>query len=281
MLDQMRRAPLHKYGNVTILAWGNEITTFRIETLCVPDPARVYRVAQWATGRIGTAALRELIRSPQFELVGVYVHSAEKDGQDAGHCAACRRPGRRRRGISQPSGGDVGVDISGGSYTGFSGSTKYSGLRRHAVRRRLSAEPSRRADYRQQHRRGDYRQRPHCRVQRLHHPPRWRHAVAIRHRRPMPLSHAGIDCLRHSPVHCVEHREQFAGGFGRFTRQPKILQIPHLETGPYANTHDGQRQMPCNRPDIRAQLTGYPSVTQRSAAINLRGKFQGDQKIEL
>ena len=84
MLDQMRRAPLHKYGNVTILAWGNEITTFRIETLCVPDPARVYRVAQWATGRIGTAALRELIRSPQFELVGVYVHSAEKDGQDAG-----------------------------------------------------------------------------------------------------------------------------------------------------------------------------------------------------
>jgi len=101
-----------------------------------------------------------------------------------GHCAACRRPGRRRRGISQPSGGDVGVDISGGSYTGFSGSTKYSGLRRHAVRRRLSAEPSRRADYRQQHRRGDYRQRPHCRVQLL------QSAIVDQCRFPMPASTA-------------------------------------------------------------------------------------------
>jgi 4-hydroxy-tetrahydrodipicolinate reductase len=49
-----------------------------------PDPAKVYRVVQWATGRIGEASLRELIRSPQMKLVGVYVHSAAKEGRDAG-----------------------------------------------------------------------------------------------------------------------------------------------------------------------------------------------------
>ena len=49
-----------------------------------PEPHARYRVAQWATGRIGEASLRELIRSPQMELVGVYVHSPAKDGKDAG-----------------------------------------------------------------------------------------------------------------------------------------------------------------------------------------------------
>jgi hypothetical protein len=48
------------------------------------DPQKTYRVVQWATGRIGEASLRELIRSPQYELVGVYVHSESKDGRDAG-----------------------------------------------------------------------------------------------------------------------------------------------------------------------------------------------------
>jgi len=33
-----------------------------------------------ATGRIGVSSLRELIRSPQFQLVGVYVHSEAKVG---------------------------------------------------------------------------------------------------------------------------------------------------------------------------------------------------------
>jgi len=41
-------------------------------------------VVQWATGRIGESSLRELIRSPEMELVGVYVHSEAKDGRDAG-----------------------------------------------------------------------------------------------------------------------------------------------------------------------------------------------------
>lgn len=49
-----------------------------------PEPGKVYRVVQWATGRIGQSALRELIECPQFELVGVYVHSAAKEGVDAG-----------------------------------------------------------------------------------------------------------------------------------------------------------------------------------------------------
>lgn len=53
-------------------------------TLRRPDPDRVYRVVQWATGRIGVSSLRELINSPQFELVGVYVHSDAKVGKDAG-----------------------------------------------------------------------------------------------------------------------------------------------------------------------------------------------------
>ncbi len=48
------------------------------------NAAKRYRVAQWATGRIGESSLRELIRSPEMELVGVYVHSEAKDGRDAG-----------------------------------------------------------------------------------------------------------------------------------------------------------------------------------------------------
>jgi len=43
-----------------------------------------YCVVQWATGNIGTKALRELIDHPQLDLVGVYVHSAAKAGRDAG-----------------------------------------------------------------------------------------------------------------------------------------------------------------------------------------------------
>jgi 4-hydroxy-tetrahydrodipicolinate reductase len=53
-------------------------------SLRLPDPKKIYRVVQWATGRIGACSLRELIRSPQMELVGVYVHSEAKDGRDAG-----------------------------------------------------------------------------------------------------------------------------------------------------------------------------------------------------
>jgi 4-hydroxy-tetrahydrodipicolinate reductase len=42
------------------------------------------RVVQWATGNIGTRALRTVIEHPRMELVGVRVHSADKVGRDAG-----------------------------------------------------------------------------------------------------------------------------------------------------------------------------------------------------
>jgi hypothetical protein len=43
-----------------------------------------YRVVQWATGNIGTRALRHVIEHPDMILAGVYVHSPAKAGRDAG-----------------------------------------------------------------------------------------------------------------------------------------------------------------------------------------------------
>ena len=42
------------------------------------------RVVQWATGNTGQRALREMIRDPRLDLVGVLVYDAAKDGLDAG-----------------------------------------------------------------------------------------------------------------------------------------------------------------------------------------------------
>lgn len=43
-----------------------------------------YRVIQWATGNVGSRALRRVIEHPQMELVGLWVSSADKVGKDAG-----------------------------------------------------------------------------------------------------------------------------------------------------------------------------------------------------
>jgi hypothetical protein len=43
-----------------------------------------YRVIQWATGNTGQRALREVIRDPSLELVGVRVYDPGKDAVDAG-----------------------------------------------------------------------------------------------------------------------------------------------------------------------------------------------------
>jgi hypothetical protein len=43
-----------------------------------------YRVIQWSTGNVGTAALRCIIGHPELELVGLWVHSTDKAGKDAG-----------------------------------------------------------------------------------------------------------------------------------------------------------------------------------------------------
>jgi hypothetical protein len=45
------------------------------------------KVVQWATGAIGKTCLRAVIDHPDLELVGLYVHSAKKIGQDAGSIA--------------------------------------------------------------------------------------------------------------------------------------------------------------------------------------------------
>ena len=51
--------------------------------------AKTYRVVQWATGNIGTRSLRAVIEHPNLELVGLYVHSPDKVGKDAGElCSA-------------------------------------------------------------------------------------------------------------------------------------------------------------------------------------------------
>ena len=43
-----------------------------------------HRVIQFATGNVGTLALRAIIEHPDLELVGLWVHSPDKAGRDAG-----------------------------------------------------------------------------------------------------------------------------------------------------------------------------------------------------
>ncbi|MCH2187651.1 dihydrodipicolinate reductase [Myxococcota bacterium] len=45
------------------------------------------RVIQWATGGVGRAAIEAIRSHPELELVGCWVHSAEKVGRDAGEIA--------------------------------------------------------------------------------------------------------------------------------------------------------------------------------------------------
>src|SRR4051794_2198613 len=46
-----------------------------------------YKVIQWSTGNVGGHALRLIARHPDLELVGLWVHSADKAGRDAGELA--------------------------------------------------------------------------------------------------------------------------------------------------------------------------------------------------
>ena len=46
-----------------------------------------YRVVGWSTGGVGRLAIRAVARRPDLELVGVWVHSEEKEGVDAGTLA--------------------------------------------------------------------------------------------------------------------------------------------------------------------------------------------------
>jgi 2,4-diaminopentanoate dehydrogenase len=42
------------------------------------------RVIQWATGGVGRAAIAGIVAHPELELVGCWVHSADKEGRDVG-----------------------------------------------------------------------------------------------------------------------------------------------------------------------------------------------------
>src|SRR5437868_9747548 len=44
----------------------------------------VIKVIQWATGGVGKAAIEGVLAHPDLELVGCWVHSADKDGRDVG-----------------------------------------------------------------------------------------------------------------------------------------------------------------------------------------------------
>src|ERR1700730_16181603 len=52
-----------------------------------------YRVVQWATGNVGARALRRAIEHPDLDVVGVWVHGADKVGRDAGELAGIGRIG--------------------------------------------------------------------------------------------------------------------------------------------------------------------------------------------
>lgn len=51
------------------------------------------RVICWSTGNVGRHALRQVIRHPDLELVGLWVHSADKVGRDAGELAGVAEVG--------------------------------------------------------------------------------------------------------------------------------------------------------------------------------------------
>jgi 2,4-diaminopentanoate dehydrogenase len=55
-----------------------------------PGPARV---VAWSTGGVGVAAIDAIRRRPDLELVGVWVHSPDKIGKDAGELAGCELTG--------------------------------------------------------------------------------------------------------------------------------------------------------------------------------------------
>ncbi len=59
----------------------------------------VYRVIQWGTGSVGKVALREVLANPEFDLVGVKVHSAATAGKDAGEF--CGLPTTGVRSVSE------------------------------------------------------------------------------------------------------------------------------------------------------------------------------------
>ena len=63
-----------------------------------------YRVIQWASGGVGRAAMQGVRAHPDLELVGCWVHAAEKNGVDIGTLLVGRpRSASRPPATSRPS----------------------------------------------------------------------------------------------------------------------------------------------------------------------------------
>ena len=56
---------------------------------------QTYKVAVWATGGVGRFAIRTVVDRPTLALVGAWVHSARKDGEDVGTLAGIAPVGVR------------------------------------------------------------------------------------------------------------------------------------------------------------------------------------------
>src|ERR1700739_1567352 len=67
------------------------------------SPAKL-RVIQWATGGVGKAAIECVLNHPQLELVGCWVHSADKNGRDVGEIV-----GTAALGVAASSSRDAGM----------------------------------------------------------------------------------------------------------------------------------------------------------------------------
>jgi 2,4-diaminopentanoate dehydrogenase len=65
-----------------------------------------YRIVQWATGGVGRAAIEGALGHPDLDLVGAWVHSAEKDGLDLGTLV-----GREPIGVHASSNMDAVLDL--------------------------------------------------------------------------------------------------------------------------------------------------------------------------
>ena len=52
-----------------------------------------FKVIQWATGGVGRAAIEYILAHPELELVGCWVSSEAKDGQDVGDIIGADRVG--------------------------------------------------------------------------------------------------------------------------------------------------------------------------------------------
>lgn len=83
------------------------------------------RVIQWNTGKVGKLAMRAVLDDPRLELVGVYAHSPDKVGKDAGELC-----GRSETGIKATDDIDALIALGADSvlYTPFEGNVD------HAVR---------------------------------------------------------------------------------------------------------------------------------------------------